>query len=165
VRIDQVMPALREVDEVEAPDKSALDDPNLDGAAIFLEELFVDIFDGFPIGEFGYLFDQFDFAALFQLDGIGFLQGFVIGHALGHQPMLDKQMVNEKMFFAWAVLLVDPEFVHRNEPEAEVLAEVRELLVDPAPDILAIHHPDRDVRNLVEFLDVRFLHDSRPLIS
>jgi hypothetical protein len=43
-------------------------------------------------------------------------------------------MVNEKMFFAQDVLLVDPEFVHRNESEAEVLAEVRELLVDSAPN-------------------------------
>jgi hypothetical protein len=164
VRIDQVMPALREVDEVEAPDKSALNNPNLDGAAVFLEELFVDIFDGFPIGEFGYLSYQFGLAAFLQLDGIGFLQGLVIGHALGHHSILDKQMINEKLLFAQAVLLVDPEFVHRNESEAEVLAEVRELLVDSAPDILAIHDPNCDVRDLVEFLDVRFLHDSRPLI-
>jgi len=165
VRIDQVMPALREVDEVEAPDKSALNNPNLDGAAVFLEQLFVDILDGFPIGEFGYASYQFGLAALLQLDGIGFLQGFVIGHALGHQSILDKQMVNEKLFFAQAVLLVDPEFVDRNESEAKVLAEVRELLVDSASDILAIHDPDRDVRDLLEFFDVRLLHDSRSLIS
>jgi hypothetical protein len=159
------MPALREVDEVEAPDKSALNDPNLDGAAVFLEELFMDSFDGFLAGEFGYLSYQFGLATLLQLDGIGFLQGFVIGHALGHQSMLDKQMVNEKLFFAQAVLLVDPEFVHRNEAEAEVLAEVRELLVDSSPDILAIHDPDDKARNLVEFLEVRLLHDSPLLIS
>jgi hypothetical protein len=165
VRIDQVMPALCEVDEIEAPDKFTLNDPNLDGTAVSLEEPLVDIFDGFLFGEFGYLFDQFGFAAFLQLDGISSFQGFVIGHPLGHQSILDKQMVDEKLFFAQAMLLVDPEFVPRDEAEAEVLAEVRELLVDSSPDILAIHDPDRDVRDLVELFNVWLLHDSRPSIS
>jgi hypothetical protein len=78
--------------------------------------------------------------------------------------MLDKQMIDEELFFAQAVFLVDPEFVHGDEPEAEVLAEVREFLVDPATDIPAVHDPNRGAPNLIEFFDIWLLHGSRPLI-
>lgn len=103
----------------------------------------MDIFDDPNPRQPGDLPDEFGFAALSLLDGIGFLQGLVVGHASGHQPVLDEQVVDEELQFPKAVLLVDPEFMQGDEPEAEVLSEIRELLVDVFPDVLAVHDPDR----------------------
>jgi hypothetical protein len=77
--------------------------------------------------------------------------------------VLDEEMVDEELLLARAELPVDPEFVRGDEPEAVVLAEIGEFLVDRLPDIAAVHDPYGDRTDLVVLLEIWLLHGSPAL--
>ena len=156
--VDVVVAAGGEVDVEDAADQPPVDDPHADAVFQLLPQPLVDVL---AVGQFlsaaGQLPHVAGPPALLALLAVGGLDGLVVGHALGHQAMLDQQVVDEEPPLVVLGLAVDPELVGGNVGVAVVLPEVGELLVDVAANVAAVDDPHLQIAPLVVFCEVRRL--------
>jgi hypothetical protein len=156
--IDLIVSAFGEVDEKQAPDQLAFDDPNLHLPTVSFQQALVDILDQVWFLKTLDLLNEFGFAAFPSLDGIGFSERPIIVHPGGHEAVFHEEMIDEVLLLSWTELAVDPKLILGDKRKTEMLAEIGELFVDGSPDQLPVNYPDRDGTDIVQFLDIRLLH-------
>jgi hypothetical protein len=150
-----VVPPSREIDIEDTAHESTIYNPHVDAILQFLPEAFM---CSTAIRELlspvRCLCDVTGMATLLALRRICFDESLVVRHSFGHQLVLYKKMVYEKLSFIMFRFLVYPEFVLGNVLVPIVLPEVCELLIDVSADITAIHDPHLNVSSFVNLTQV-----------
>jgi hypothetical protein len=150
-----VVPPSREIDIEDTAHESTIYNPHADAILQLLPEAFMcsnairELLS--PVRCFC---DVTGMATLLALRRICFDESLVVRHSFGHQLVLYKKMVYEKLSFIMFRFLVYPEFVLGNVLVPKVLPEVCELLIDVSADITAIHDPHLNVSSFVNLTQV-----------